>query len=191
MSAMNRRRFLTLAGLLTLGVVAGAIGWRRRQLITWLARPGIAARPTGPLGAGVSATLLAAARTLLGEPITEANYQDFFTWRAANVPGHLAVYTGFARHLDAEARKSGAGRFASADLAVRRRILEALSPTKRWRRLTEGLLNRDALIWRQHVVREMMRLFARTDGWLRLGYDYAPGTPAGIEAALSSPRGAA
>ena len=189
-SPMHRRWFLTLAGLATLGIAAGAIGWRRRRLIAWLARPEVEPRPTGALPPATSATLVAAARALLGEPITAEVYEDFFAWRAANLPGHLAVYTGFARHVDAAARRDGARDFASADVAARRRILEALSPTRRWRRLTEGLLHRDALIWRQQVVRETLRLFAHTDGLLRLGYDYFPGTAVGIEAALSPPRSA-
>jgi hypothetical protein len=191
MSPMTRRRFLAAATVVAIGLAAGVAGVRRRRILAWLARPEIAPAPVGPLAAGTSATLLAMARTMLGEPITAATYTDFFEWRAAHLSGHRAVYESFAAHLDAQARRSGAAGFAAAGADVRRRVLAGLEPTRGWRRAGDGLLRRDVVRWRQQVMRETLRLFAHTDAWTRLGYDYAPATPAGLEAAMTPPRGAA
>jgi hypothetical protein len=188
---MDRLRFLTRTALATLGVAAGAVGWSRRQIIDWLKSPEMAPASTGVLPAATSATLLAAAHALLGEPITDANYADYYRWRAANLAGYRELYVGFARYLDAVARRSGARDFASAPLAMRRQTLEGVTSTRRWVRIADGLLHRDKVRWRQRFVRETIWLYAHTDGWLRIGYDGWPGISIGMEGPLTPPRAAA
>ncbi len=187
----SRRRFLAVVALAGLGLAAGAVGWKRRQLLLWLAKPAIAPAPRGPLAEGTRAVLVATARTLLGDPITDATYADFFAWRAENVPGLRALYDGFARWANGAARRAGARDFASADVAVRRRVLRALAPRRGWRRVVAGVAERDALRWSQQVEHEIRKLFLRTDVWRRLGYDRVPGEPSGLAGLDAPPAGAA
>ncbi|HTR96496.1 MAG TPA: hypothetical protein VMH61_01220 [Candidatus Acidoferrales bacterium] len=186
MSPLSRRRFLALAGLGVLGGAAAAAVVRRRRLFEWLARPSVEVSPVGALSGHASATLLATAHTLLDERITGEVYTDFFAWRAANVPGFRELYEAFTRGVDAASRRRGARDFAGAPLEVRRDVISALAPRQRWEHLTGGLLARQSVRWSQHVVHEIMRLFAHTDAWLRLGYDAYAGTPAGL-AGLDAP----
>ncbi len=188
---MGRRRFLTSAALVTLGATAGAIGWSRRRLIEWLRNPEVDPAATGRLPAATLATLLAAAHALLGQPITDASYADYYQWRAANLAGYRELYVGFARYLDAVARRSGARDFPSASLAVRRQTLEGFTSTRRWVRVADGILHRDKVRWQQRFVRETIWLYAHTDGWLRIGYDGWPGISIGTEAPLTPPRATA
>jgi len=189
MSVLTRRRFLALVGVVVLGAAVAVAGRRRRRLLEWLARPPVPNAPVGALSDHAQATLLAAAHALLDERISNEVYTDFFTWRAAHVPGFHALYESFARGVDDAARRAGARDFAGAPLAVRRAVLEQLAPRKRWAHLSEGLLARQSLRWSQHVVREIFRLFAHTDAWLRLGYPAYAGEPAGLAGLDQPPQG--
>jgi len=187
----SRRRFLTAAGLVGVGLAAGVIGWRRRRLIEWMARPPVVPAPPGSLPEHAGATLLAAARTLLDDGITAGCYADYFRWRAENVRGYRALYVAFAAHLDGAARRAGARDFASAGGALRRSIVADLSPRRSWERLGEGLLRRADLRYSQQIVREIFRIFSRTDAWLRAGYDNWPGVPGDFARLAGPPRGGA
>jgi len=190
MTRFSRRRFLTMAGLATLGLAAGVLGWRRRELIEWLWHPGLAPAATGTLSEHAAQTMLAAAQALLDERVASDLYLDFFRWRAANAPGYRALYARFVLAVDDAARRTGAADFARAPLAQRRRILARWRPRRRWSRLSQGLLGREALRFSKFVVRDVFRLFSRTEAWTRTGYDFWPGTPRGLEGLDRPPRGA-
>ena len=188
MSGLTRRRFLTAAGLVTIGLVAGAVGWRRRELVEWLAHPALDASPAGPLGDRTEAALMAAAHALLDDRITDGIYLDFFRWRAQNLPGHRSLYERFRSAVDASAHRVGAKDFASAPVEDRRRILQAMSVERRWTRLTRGIVGRDDSRYSQHIVREIFRLFARTDAWVRTGYESFAGWPRSAEGLDALPK---
>ncbi len=189
MTPLTRRRFIATATLVGLGLAAGAIGWRRKQLIEWLARPAVPSAPPGELSAHAADTLLAAARALLDERITAESYTDYFRWRAAHVPGYRALYEAFTADVDRAARAGGARDFAGAEHAHAAAILARLSPRQSWQRMSEGVLRRGELRYSQQIVREIFRIFSRTDAYLRAGYDTWPGVPGGFELLGAPPRG--
>jgi hypothetical protein len=188
-SGWSRRRFLAAAGLVTLGLAAGVLGWRRRQLIAWLANPGVPYGRKGALTPGEEQTLLAAARAALDDHITPHVYLDFFRWRALNMGGYLDLYRAFIAALDEFARRHHAASFITAAPFTRRWILGELAPRRRWGRMLGGLLRRENRRFERHVVRDCFRLYASTDGWVRAGYDSFPGLGRGLVGLDAPPRG--
>ena len=52
------------------------------------------------------------------------------------------------------------------------------------------MLRRGDLRYSQQIVREIFRIFSRTDAWRRTGYDAWPGIPGGFDRLGAPPRGA-
>jgi hypothetical protein len=104
----------------------------------------------------------------------------FFRWRAEHLPGHRALIERFAARLDAAARRAGAGGFEELPPAAQARLLARLAPARGWRRVWRGIADRATARDSEQVVREFLRVFARTDAWLRSGYEAWPGTPRSV-----------
>jgi len=51
-----------------------------------------------------------------------------------------------------------------------------------------NLYDRSWIRFEQYVVREILALFVRTDGWVLLGYETWPGTPRGLDSYTQPPR---
>jgi hypothetical protein len=173
---LTRRRFLVLTA-----AAAGALGalgvlGRRRLVRRWL-HASLAPTPPGPLDDAVVRTMLSATRTLLGEPLEIAHYEDYFRWRAQNLPGYRSLYGDFAAALDRAAQ----GSFVSAPPVRQRRILAEMLPVRGWSRLGRGLFGRDTERFAHFVVLEVFQRFTSTDAWLRIGYESWPGTPRGFD----------
>jgi hypothetical protein len=117
------------------------------------------------------------------------HYTSYFQWRAANIAGYRDLYEESARRLD-EAAWHAAGRaFSRCDLDVRMRILGRVDLNRSGiRTVAMNLYDRSWIRFEQYVVREILALFVRTDGWVLLGYESWPGTPRGLEAYTKPPR---
>ena len=177
---LTRRRFLVLTAAAAGGLGAVGVLGRRRLVRRWL-RASLAPTPPGPLDAGVVRTLLAATRALLGEPLEIGHYEDYFRWRAQNLPGYRSLYRDFTAALDRAARGPGRADFASAPAERQRRILSEMLPVRGMSRLSRGLIGRDRERFAEFVVVEVFQRFTSTDAWLRIGYESWPGTPRGFD----------
>ncbi len=150
-----------------------------------LAFPALHPRPAGPLRDETSRALLAATAALVGSDIDATRYEEFFRWRAETIPGHRALYEKFAATLNRQARRAGRRDFAESEQSLR---LEVLRPAFRVRtahnrleRLRIGMFHGSWVLFDLHIVRQIARLFARTDAWRLAGYESWPGTPRGLE----------
>ncbi len=172
---LGRRSFLAwLAGATLLGAVAfAARGELRRRLDPAF----LAGGRTGRLRPAVERVLRATVFALLDESVDAGHYLEVFRWRAGHVPGALALYRRFAARMDRVARAAGHPSFAAAPLAERARWLERYRGSGGRVRLRRALFARDDERFARHVVRPVFRRFARTDAWLRAGYDAWPGMP--------------
>ncbi len=174
----SRRRFLGSMGALVVSGAALAL-WGRvplRRLLSTSLPPD----PAVPLRASTAGVLRAAVLALLDERVEAGHYVELFRWRSLHVPGAGRLYRRFEAAVDRAARAGGAAGFRSATRAQQRRILDRLVPARRPGRLRRVLLERDRARFARHVVREIFRLFARTDAWVLAGYDAWPGVPRAI-----------
>jgi hypothetical protein len=180
---VSRRKFLQIAGIGTVGVATGypAFHFSRPALRHWLVEPDLplsAAR--GPLDEATLQVLQATTAALLETPVEMGHYRDFLQWRSQHVPGYKGLYEEFAASVNAAA---GAP-FADRDVVTQRRVLtrclRAGHPTGPLGRLQAGVFERQWLAYDRYIVREIFDLFARTDAWVKLGYETWPGEHRGL-----------
>ena len=162
-----------------------------RRVFRRLASPELEARPVGPLSDEAAETLLAAVEALTAATIDRAHYEEFFRWRAENLPGHQALYERFSVTANRLAQRSHGRKFLECEHRTR---LEILQPAFRLRaardrlsRLRVGIFQRDWVLFDLHIVRETALLFARTDAWRLVGYEAWPATPRGLERYQTQP----
>jgi hypothetical protein len=187
---VTRRRFLV-----ALGVVAGFLGsgwaWdRRRDLEHWAVGTPLEKTPTGALDERTMRSLLSVTTALLDDRIGLDHYRDFFDWRARNLPGHRTLYVSFADYLDREARRAGVSGFVGASRERKREILAPMRPLHGLKQMSRVMLAPMRARYANHIVREVLRVFAGTDAWILSGYDTWPGQARGLEK-YTQPPGAA
>jgi hypothetical protein len=194
----TRRRALQLGAIATGGaLVAGALATTQLRTIAaarYRRLVELPKRAPAALDVTVLDVLRRVSSVLLGEGVDEARYDDFFRWKAENAAGYAALYTRFARALDAEARLSGAQGFSAATAEQRH---EALSKARGVRAMINAndraagawymIFDRDWLLFERYVMRELLTLFARTDAWVLSGYGQPPGVPRTVESYLQPP----
>jgi hypothetical protein len=184
---VSRRRFLLIAGAGTIGVATGypALRLSRPALRRWLVEPDLPlGGATGPLEEPTARVLQATAAALLDTPVEMRHYQEFFQWRSQNLPGYKGLYEQFALRVNETAARSAGAPFADCNLAAQRGVLaRCLRTGSRAGHLGEawaGLVDRQWLIYDRYIVREIFDLFARTDAWVKLGYETWPGEHRGL-----------
>ena len=188
-SSFTRRRFLTVVAGVALGMTLwGLRPWTRGILARFsgryesLTHPTLARAATGALSARALQVLQAAVSTLVDTTVEMSHYVEYFTWRAENLPGYSQLYEEFARRLDLAAARRGGGGFVEGDAESRRRVLQQINLKRgSLRTVAVALTDRDWLRFEQYIVREVLALFVRTDGWVLLGYEAWPGTPRGLD----------
>ena len=128
----------------------------------------------GTLSDGVLATLSAAVAPALGRKFTADNYTATFRWKAAKRPGYLFEFNQFARAADELSLHLHQRPFASTTDAQRLVVLNVLQGEPMPGVLVEKPV---ALATQQHIVHEIHLIYARTDGWVALGYENWAGVP--------------
>jgi hypothetical protein len=173
---LSRRRLLLLCSAALIG--SGSALFARRPLYHAVLRPGLPYAPPEVLRESELKTLLAAVQAFLGETRSSTHYEAFFRWRAENLPGYGALYRQFAAELDRAAETQE--RFVACPPEEQRRIVRRFAP-RDLARLRSSLFDRRQLRFTTYVVQEILALFARTDAWVRLGYESWPGVSRGLE----------
>jgi len=194
----SRRRFLQLLGVCALGGFFAA--WLLRSRLWNVAAkmvavarqrtdPVLAPTAPGALSAGTLQTLEAVTVTLVDTPVEMSHYVGYFQWRAGNIAGYRDLYEECARGLDEAASRAAGLSFSRCDRDVRLRILGRVDLSRSGiRTVAMNLYDRSWIRFEQYVVREILALFVRTDGWVLLGYETWPGTPRGLDSYTQPPR---
>jgi hypothetical protein len=179
-----------------LGIVAGAsivtvwlLGSRRGKLLARLrafyyarTAPNLQRTPTGPLSQQALQVLQATTLVLVDTPVEMSHYSTFFQWQSENLPGYRDLYEEFALTLNQAGRRAAQRPFAECDIAVKQNILTKVDLDRgRWAALAKGVFDRNWLRFEMYIVRQILTLFVRTDGWVLLGYESWPGTPRGLD----------
>ena len=180
---VSRRRFLQIAGLGTVGAATGypAFQFSRPALRRWLVEPDLPlGAATGPLDGATLQVLQATTAALIDVPVEVGHYRDFFQWRSQHVPGYKGLYEQFAVSVNAAVGTP----FADCNVATQRGVLarcvRAANPAGDLGKVRAGLFDRQWLIYDRYIVREIFDLFARTDAWVKLGYETWPGEHRGL-----------
>ncbi|OHB63079.1 MAG: hypothetical protein A2Y76_05020 [Planctomycetes bacterium RBG_13_60_9] len=185
MMAISRRRFLQIGGVGTVGAVTGfsALLFARPTLKHYLAEPDLPGSATGPLDEATMRVLEATTTALIDMPVEIKHYQDFFRWRSQNVPGYKGLYERFAAAANEASAQSGTP-FADGNTAAQRTVLtrcfRAGNAGGELRKARAGLFDREWLLYDRYILREILDLFARTDGWVKIGYETWPGEHRGL-----------
>ena len=187
---LSRRRFLTIVSLVAGVSAAGAVQrWGIGQLTSlWsriygaLADPGLKDATKGLLGEGTFRALLATTEALVGTQVETSHYEAFFRWRSENLTGYRDLYERFAVVVDRAAKEARKPDFASCEMAVRREILQRMTP-----RTYALVFERDGLRFEKYIFQQILALFSRTDAWILLGYESWPGTPRGLDSYTKAP----
>jgi hypothetical protein len=180
---VSRRRFLTIAGVGTIGAATGypALRFSRPALRHWLVEPDLPlGAATGPLDEATLQVLRATTTALIDTSADLGHYRDFFQWRSQNVPGYKSLYVQFAASVNEAAGAPFADRNPAAQRGVLARCLRAGNPAGHLGKAWAGLFERQWLVYDRYVVREIFDLFARTDAWVKLGYETWPGEHRGL-----------
>jgi len=143
--------------------------------------------PAGLLDAKITQTLLSAAEAFINISIEKYHYNDFFNWRAKNLPGYKNLYEQFAMTVEQLSVKTFSCNFTECTMENRRRILESMRPGSRLNKLRLGTFKKDWLLFEKHIFSEILLLFAKTDAWILLGYESWPGEQRGLVKYRQSP----
>ena len=194
MPARPRLSRRTLLGAAAGACVAAALGvWR------WLDKPGglawtpaLEATAPGAVTDATLATLVAAARTVIGRPVEPSHYAEYFRWRAEHLPGYRTVYERFAARVDRDARRTAGCAFAGCSAAARARVLGPASRARAPRSVVDvAWMAAGGRVWAVYdrfILDEALALFADTDAWVLTGYEGWPGTPRGLDRYRRAPR---
>jgi hypothetical protein len=180
---VSRRKFLQIAGIGTIGAATGypALQFSRPALRRWLVEPDLPfGAAAGPLNDATLKVLQATTAALLEAPAETGHYRDFFQWRSQNVPGYKGLYEQFAARVNDAAGTSFADCTAVAQRGVLARCLRAGNVASHLGKVRVGLFERQWLVYDRYIVREIFDLFARTDAWVKLGYETWPGEHRGL-----------
>ena len=188
--SFTRRRFLAILAGVALGgmTLSGLRPWTRAILARLsrryesLTHPALARAATGALSPRALQVLQAAVSTLVDTAVEMSHYVEYFTWRAEKLPGYSQLYEEFARRLDLAAVRRGGGGFVEGHAESRRQVLQQINLKRgSLRTVAVALSDQDWLRFEHYIVREVLALFVRTDGWVLLGYETWPGTPRGLD----------
>jgi hypothetical protein len=144
----------------------------------------------GPLADDDLGALLAATEVIVGFPLQLAHYEALFRWRAEHQAGYRARYQRFRASLDRAAVEDPGCYFSECDRPTRARLLEKLALTVPLAQVDKSQLLLGARDWEQYhtyITREILRLFAKTDALIAIGYDAWPGVPRGLDAYRRAP----
>ncbi len=180
---VSRRKFLQIAGLGTIGAATGypAFQFSRPALRHWLVAPDLPANVVaGPLDEATLQVLQATTAALIEAPVEMGHYRDFFQWRSQNAPGYKSLYEQFAASVNAAAGTPFADCNVVTQRSVLARCLRVSNPAGHVGKAWAGLFERQWLIYDRYVIREIFDLFARTDAWVKLGYETWPGEHRGL-----------
>jgi hypothetical protein len=172
-----------MAGIGTIGAATGypAFRFSRPALRRWLLEPGLPlGAATGPLDDATLQVLQATMAALIDTSADMGHYRDFFQWRSQHVPGYKGLYEHFAANVNAAAGTPFAGCNVVAQRRVLARCLRAGNPAGHLGNVRAGLFERQWLVYDRYIVREIFDLFARTDAWVKLGYETWPGEHRGL-----------
>jgi hypothetical protein len=180
---VSRRKFLQIAGLGTIGAATGypAFQFSRPALRRWLVEPDLPlGAAQGPLDEATLQVLQATTAALIEVPVETGHYRDFFQWRSQNVPGYKGLYEQFAASVNAAVGTPFADSTVFAQRDVLARCLRAGNAAGHLDEVRAGLFDRQWLVYDHYIVREILDLFARTDAWVKLGYETWPGEHRGL-----------
>lgn len=180
---VSRRKFLQIAGIGTIGAATGypAFQFSRPALRRWLVEPDLPlGAATGPLDEATLLVLQATTAALIEVPVETGHYRDFFQWRSQNVPGYKSLYEQFAASVNAAAGAPFADCTVVTQRGVLARCLRAGNAAGHLGKVRAGLFERQWLVYDRYIVREIFDLFARTDAWVKLGYETWPGEHRGL-----------
>jgi hypothetical protein len=138
----------------------------------------------GALPENVRACLAAAVGAVINRAVDAGHYVSCFAWRSENLPGFLHEYTQFTRAADQVGAHLYATTFAAATKDQQRDVIQALTGDAHPEFNAPKRLRHSV---RDYVVHETQLIFARTDGWLVLGYDGWPGTGRGLDTYTQAP----
>lgn len=199
---VSRRQFIGRLAAIAGGgaTVLGAAVWAGHgspqelsSLYQRLTTPILPDDDPGPLGSRTLSTLTVATKHLLDHPGDLDRYRNFFRWRSEHVPGYRPLYDQFATALERSAQQEGGVGYLECDEALQRRLLagtlEVPERSGPLRQLRAWLLNRDALLFQNHIQEEILTLFWRTDAWRLAGYPDWPGMPRGLDRYTHPPTG--
>ena len=189
---MKRRRFLTLAGVAA-GVAISSTSlqpprqFAKDQLRGFL---GSLRHPdpttTGELDPFDLGVLMAVTTALLPDNIERTHYEDFFRWRAENLPGYQDLYSKFVAELEQQARQLGVLGFVERDSDIQMTLINKVIPKDedrpgRVEELKRLAFDRDRWLFKEYIFNDILQLFARTDAVKMMGYQYWMGQKRGLE----------
>lgn len=127
---------------------------------------------------------------LIGESVERSHYEEFWSWRAANIPGHRGLYERVATMLNRLGEAAAQRPFAQLNLETRRGIIDELLQWQghKLRKLWVGVVDSDRLYFNRFLVQPVLELYARTDAWIHLGYKAWRGQPRGLDRYRVAPR---
>jgi hypothetical protein len=139
---------------------------------------------TGSLAEAELNALMAATRALVGDSVDASRYSNLFRWRAENQPGYRHLYGRFRSSVDARAREAAGRPFAECDQEVCNKLLQDAFGTAAI--VNDDKLPNNASIdewdrYKTNIAAEILQLFAKTDAWVLLGYEFPPGVPRGLD----------
>jgi hypothetical protein len=114
---------------------------------------------------------------LVDRPLERARYEDFYRFRAENVPGYHTLYAHFAAAADSKSEALFSKRFSDATYAERRAVLDELHQPRDRRVRVRPLFDPWPGRYQRFLIRETLALYDDTDAWLELGYGAWPGMP--------------
>jgi hypothetical protein len=152
--------------------------WKKKVIKRWL-MPNLKDGPTDKLEDGILQILLTATETIADVPIDTVHYENLFRWRSENLRGYNNLYNKFARALNSSAKRLTGKDFIGADRETQLRILDKTyqirMSTGKLNLVRFGIFERDWILFDRYIIRDILRLFIRTDAWIMLGYESWPG----------------
>ncbi len=129
---------------------------------------------------------MAVTAVLLPANIERTHYEDFFRWRAANLPGYKDLYAKFVAELQQQSRKLGDRSFVDWESDTQMTLVNKVIPQGNDRpgrvgELKRLLFNREPWLFKEYIFNDILQLFARTDAVKMMGYQYWMGQKRGLE----------
>ncbi|NIR50215.1 twin-arginine translocation signal domain-containing protein [candidate division KSB1 bacterium] len=189
---LTRRRFLKYVALTASAGTAGAFVFLRRvdirNVYRNMTKPVFEKDEVGQLNSQTLDVLLSATTALVDYDVEPNNYEIYFEWRSANLPGYKALYENFTAELEQLAQDKFGQAFVECQLSKRQSILNEFVPSGWLYHLRKSLSQKKHhIVYHRRIIQEILKLFSRTDAWTLLGYRYWPGQARGLEECRKSP----
>lgn len=182
---VTRRNLIKILAVTIGGAAIGftILKWQKKVIKRWL-MPNLKDGPTDTLEDGILQILLTATETIADVPIDTLHYENLFRWRSENLRGYNNLYNKFARALNSSAKRLTGKDFIGADRETQLRILDKTyqirMSTGKLNLVRYGIFERDWILFDRYIIRDILRLFIRTDAWIMLGYESWPGKVRGL-----------